>query len=213
MNLLSRDEFRETVFARDNHKCVICGASDEIAAHHILERCLWEDGGYYIDNGATLCPEHHLEAEKTTLSCEDIRLKAGVDTILPSKFDPNNIYDKWGNIILKDVLIKGELYDTEQFQKVISWYKFPYFCVDGEYFNKLIKYPRTRHVVGSGLQKGDEDDYVSFKELEGKHLVVEEKIDGANTGVSFHDCTLKLQCRGHYLEGHGDWPEFDQFKI
>jgi hypothetical protein len=35
--LLTRDEFREGVFERDNHKCVICGATAQ-DAHHILER-------------------------------------------------------------------------------------------------------------------------------------------------------------------------------
>ena len=48
------------------------------------------------------------------------------------------------------------------------------------------KYPRTRHLVGSRLQPGDEDlDAVPMSELEGKHVVVEEKMDGANCGVSF----------------------------
>lgn len=58
--LLTRDIFRESVFSRDNHKCVICGnpAKD---AHHIIERRLFSDGGYYIDNGASLCEEHHIK--------------------------------------------------------------------------------------------------------------------------------------------------------
>ena len=43
--LLTRDEFREGVFARDHNNCVICGepAAD---AHHIVERRLFSDGGY-----------------------------------------------------------------------------------------------------------------------------------------------------------------------
>ena len=44
---------------------------------------------------------------------------------------------------------------------------------------KMIKYPRTQHIEGSRLQKGDEDlDGVRFRDLKGQHLVVEEKIDG-----------------------------------
>ncbi|MFA7219194.1 MAG: RNA ligase family protein [Synergistaceae bacterium] len=79
--------------------------------------------------------------------------------------------------------------------------------------SELKKYPRTPHIEGSGLSDGDEDlDIVPFHSLRGKHLVVEEKQDGANTGISFdEDGSLLLQCRGHYLIG-GDWPEFDQFK-
>ena len=55
--LLSRDEFREGVFERDGHKCVVCKEQGK-DAHHILERRLFNDGGYYLDNGATLCEKH-----------------------------------------------------------------------------------------------------------------------------------------------------------
>ena len=48
------------------------------------------------------------------------------------------------------------------------------------------KYPRTRHIEGSRLQPGDEDlEAVPFRDIAGRHLVVEEKIDGANCGISF----------------------------
>ena len=87
--ILSRDEFRESVFQRDNFKCVICGdkAKD---AHHIIERRLFSDGGYYLDNGASLCEKHHIEAEETTLSCEEIRLKAGIENIIIPIWSGNN---------------------------------------------------------------------------------------------------------------------------
>ena len=65
------------------------------------------------------------------------------------------------------------------------------------------KYPRTRHIEGSRLSAGDEDlSAVPFRELAGKHLVVEEKLDGANAALSFDDDgALLLQSRGHYLSG------------
>jgi len=64
------------------------------------------------------------------------------------------------------------------------------------------KYPRTQHLEGSGLQKGDEPDRMPFGLLKEKFLVVEEKLDGANVGISFDDRgELRLQCRGHYLTG------------
>jgi len=79
--------------------------------------------------------------------------------------------------------------------------------------NSITRYPRTRHIESSGLQKGDDLEIVKFDELRGKVLVVEEKIDGANTAISFDSGgELLLQSRGHYLKG-GDWPEFDQFKV
>lgn len=65
------------------------------------------------------------------------------------------------------------------------------------------KYPRTPHLEGSRLQPGDEDlSQIPFKDIKGKYLVAEEKIDGANTGISFDgDGNLMLQSRGHYLTG------------
>ena len=79
--LLTRDEFRNSVFARDKHKCVICSLPAQ-DAHHILERRLWPDGGYYLDNGASLCGEHHIQAEQTVLGCPEIREKAGITKVL-----------------------------------------------------------------------------------------------------------------------------------
>lgn len=65
------------------------------------------------------------------------------------------------------------------------------------------KYPRTPHLEGSRLQPGDEDlSQVPFSAIAGRHLVVEEKIDGANSGISFDENgNLLLQSRGHYLTG------------
>lgn len=65
------------------------------------------------------------------------------------------------------------------------------------------KYPRTPHIRGSRLQEGDEDlEAVPFETLEGQYIIIEEKIDCANSGISFSDaCNLLLQSRGHYLTG------------
>lgn len=69
--------------------------------------------------------------------------------------------------------------------------------------NMILKYPRTPHLEGSRLQEGDEDlSQVRFSEIAGRHLAVEEKCDGANSGISFSDSgELLLQSRGHYLTG------------
>lgn len=65
------------------------------------------------------------------------------------------------------------------------------------------KYPRTPHLQGSRLQVEDEDlSQRRFAEIDGKHVVLEEKIDGANCAVSFNESgELLLQSRGHYLTG------------
>lgn len=173
--LLTRDDFREGVFNRDNHKCVICGepAKD---AHHIIERRLFTDGGYYLDNGASLCEIHHILAEQTILTCDEIREKIGIKTpILPDHFYHDIDYDKWGNIINPDgKRFKGELFYDESVQKILK---------SGnvlDLFQKYIKYQRTYHLPWSNLLKDDRklenDD--NFK---GKEVVVTLKMDGENT--------------------------------
>ncbi len=76
------------------------------------------------------------------------------------------------------------------------------------------KYPRTPHLEGSRLQKGDEDiSRIPFDSIRGRHLVVEEKIDGANVGLSFDDSgKLFLQSRGHYLAGGAREAHYDLYK-
>lgn len=52
----------------------------------------------------------------------------------------------------------------------------------------IIKYPRTPHIQGSRLQPGDEDlRQRPFSDIAGRNVVLEEKIDGANSAVSFTD--------------------------
>lgn len=76
------------------------------------------------------------------------------------------------------------------------------------------KYPRTRHIRGSRLQAGDHDlSAAPFDVLRGRHLVVEEKLDGANAGVGFGPGGgLRLQSRGHYLTGGPRERGFGPFK-
>ena len=70
----------------------------------------------------------------------------------------------------------------------------------------ILKYPRTRHIEGSRLQLGDIADDKPIKDLKGQNLIVEEKLDGANSAVSFDIAgNLLLQSRGHYL--NGGWRE------
>lgn len=79
---------------------------------------------------------------------------------------------------------------------------------------QILKYPRTPHLEGSRLQPGDEDlSQVPLSDLWGCSLVVEEKLDGANCGISFHtDGRLLLQSRGHYLTGGAREKHFAPFK-
>lgn len=80
--------------------------------------------------------------------------------------------------------------------------------------DKILKYPRTPHIEGSRCQPGDEDlDSVPFAKIAKRFIVVEEKVDGANSGISFtSEGELLLQSRGHYLTGGGREKHFSLFK-
>lgn len=101
-SLLTREQFKEAVFKRDKGICIVpgCGKPGQ-DAHHIIERALWKEsselGGYLIDNGATLCGEHHIHAEKNFFPPHACRMWAGItNRILPKQLDPTKAYDKWG---------------------------------------------------------------------------------------------------------------------
>ena len=98
--LLSREEFKRQVFARSRGACVFCG-KPAVDAHHILERKLFVDGGYYAENGAAVCEGHHWECESTVLAVDVVRAAAGLTGAvkLPPALDQAGTYDKWGNRI------------------------------------------------------------------------------------------------------------------
>jgi hypothetical protein len=176
--LLSRDRFREQVFERDGHTCVCC-AKPAVDAHHILERRLFPDGGYYLDNGASVCEEHHLAAERTTLSVEELRERIGcTKPVLPDHLYADLTYDKWGNVIMPNgTRLKGELFHDESVQKVLKEGG-----VLGQFTNR-VKYSRTHHLPWSlGLT---EDDRIlkSTSPFEGKRVVVTQKMDGENSSL------------------------------
>lgn len=176
--LLSRKKFREEVFKRDKYTCVFCDSSAK-DAHHILERRLFPDGGYYIDNGASVCRQHHLECEQTLISVEDVRAACGIkNAVLPPHLYRDCVYDKWGNIILDSYRrLPGELFEDESVKKILREGKVL------SHFTDVIKYPRTFHVPFSpGVNKDDRtlDCWVSFM---GKRVIVTEKLDGENTSL------------------------------
>ena len=80
------------------------------------------------------------------------------------------------------------------------------------------KYPRTPHAAGSRLQKGDTaEGQVSLREMQKKHpnskMIIEEKLDGAQAAASYSDdLELRLQSRGHYLNGGAREGQFNLFK-
>lgn len=182
--LLSRDAFREGVFERDGGKCVICGkpAAD---AHHILERRLFDDGGYYLDNGASVCAEHHILCEQTVISVEEVRDAAGIQrALLPDQLYDDASFDKWGNEILPNgQRLRGELWHDESVQKVLAAGG-----VLGLFTNR-VKYGRTFHLPWSEGMHDDDRMLKSLVAFEGHEVCVSRKLDGENTTMmrdAFH---------------------------
>lgn len=80
-----RKSFRLRVFTRDGYRCAKCGkpgqdrqcevsTSDlvELDAHHITSRDLMPNGGYVPENGISLCPDCHIEAEAGTIPADEL---------------------------------------------------------------------------------------------------------------------------------------------
>ena len=172
--LLERDQFRELVFDRDKYACVICGADGQ-DAHHIMERRLFPNGGYYLENGATLCGPCHLRAEQTTLTVSQILEAIGAShPVLPPHLYGDQAYDKWGNPILPNgTRLRGELYDDPSVRKVLA-------PVLHEFVSR-VKYPRTYHLPFSPAVTDDDRIMGSYIGFEGYEVVVTEKMDGENT--------------------------------
>lgn len=143
-----------------------------------MERRLWDDGGYYLDNGATLCGVCHIKAETTELTVELIREKAGITTkMLPEHFYNDDLeYDKWGNQIQANgTRLRGELFDDESVQKILAQGGFL------SLFTPYVKYPRTFHLPWSqGLGEKDKVQTI-IPYTSNDEVVVTAKMDGENT--------------------------------
>lgn len=137
----------------------------------------WSDGGYYVDNGATLCGLCHIQAEQTIITPDQLRHEAGITRkILPAHLYSDQAYDKWGNpYIAVDRRMPGELFDDPSVQKILA-------PVLHE-FTSRVKYPRTYHLPWSLGLTSDDRVMEDLSELEGHDLVVTIKMDGEQTTI------------------------------
>lgn len=173
--LLTREQFREQCLIRDNYTCVFCSEKNDIVVHHIIERRIFGDGGYYLNNGASVCAEHHMKCESTEISLQQVREACGiVKAVLPPHFYHDQEYDKWGNVIMPNgQRLKGELFFDESVQKVIKNYL--------PLFTDWVKYPRTYHLPWSEGMHDDDRMMQSLDEFYGRRVIVTEKLDGENS--------------------------------
>jgi hypothetical protein len=134
-------------------------------------------GGYYIDNGASLCGDCHIKAEQTVICPHLIRAVAGIRKIVLSPhLYPDYEYDKWGNIVNNNgSRIRGELFNDESVQKILQ--------AGGvlDSFLPYVKYPRTFHLPFSQGRTDDDRALKDCSVFENKSVVITIKMDGENT--------------------------------
>lgn len=176
--LLSRDEFRELTFKRDHHTCVFCEKPAQ-DAHHIVERRLWPDQGYYLENGASVCDVHHILCETTEITVEQVREACGITrVVLPPHLYQDQVYDKWGNPIMPNGMrLRGDLFYDESVQKILAQGKVL------DLFTHWVKYGRTHHLPWSPGMNEDDRMIGNMSRFEGKRVIVTEKMDGENTNM------------------------------
>lgn len=94
--LLTREEFKQQVFARTGGKCCVPGCNcDAVDAHHIMDRKLFDDNGYYLWNGAALCAKHHLDAENSIILPGECLDYMGIDPM--ECYVPDKLKDEYKN--------------------------------------------------------------------------------------------------------------------
>jgi hypothetical protein len=175
----ARDQFRTIVLARDNNRCVVCGEPAQ-DVHHIIERRLFADGGYFPANGASVCGPCHIRAEQTLISPEELREAAGITkAYLPEHLYDDAKYDKWGNeVISGGRRLQGELFEDPSVQAILK--------AGGvlDLFTSFVKYPRTHHLPWS---PGMHDDDRVIKEMSAienaDEVIVTTKMDGENSSL------------------------------
>lgn len=173
--LLPSNAFKSLVLERDGGACVCCQKpTDQVQM--LLDARLWEDGGYYLDNGVSLCKEHQESALKTALMPKQLREMAGIKSImLPPSYSEDDNYDCWGNVVRSTgVRYKSELFDEPDVQ---------HWLIEGgciNDFSPFYKHPSTPHLQWSKGVQRDDRVLASDAMFEGQEVIISEKRDGEN---------------------------------
>ena len=205
-SLLNREQFRDAVFKRDRYCCVIpfCGkkmaspTDKAFDAHHIMERRLWdayeEEGGYFLDNGVTVCDDpHHKLAEKNVIPPQAFYRWLGLK--YPWSVPASMKYRVWDPEF-------GEITDVNKWGEP---FKMP------TRSGTDIKYPSTPYLPFSpGHKDGHDDTMPSIDHLIGIPLVVTEKRDGSNVKMVGGTDGYVASRAGH--ESSASHPSFDYLK-
>lgn len=163
---MTRNSFRERCVSRDGGECIVPTCDREVTpspdgpgeVHHIIERKLWEDGGYFPANGASVCNPHHRMAEENIIPPQAFWRWAGVDNPVVPVEDTTDgegyiDVDKW-----------GEPLESPAWQE----------------HRKYIKYPSTRHLPFSHEREADDTAHREVDAFLDIPLVATIKMDGGN---------------------------------
>lgn len=167
MSKQERQKFREQCRDRDNNECIVpwCDGSAE-DVHHIIERKLWDDGGYIPNNGASVCNYHHRHAEKNNIPPQAFWMWAGIENPpLPGSVDSADV-DKW-----------GESFETPPGQDKREYAKYQ------SSRHMLPLYWHDEETVAKERMEHDDTGLETIDDFVGVPLVVTHKIDGGNMMV------------------------------
>lgn len=186
---MSRQTFREQCVDRDGGECLVPWCSEEVTTepdgpgeiHHIIERELWDTGGYIPENGACVCNEHHRMAEQNEIPPQAFWKWSGITIpAMPNECNTDGYgaytwpvedrdntdpiaFNKW-----------GERFDTPPNANLREYHK----------------YPSTRHLLplywqserGTAEQRTGRDDtgHTDVESFLDIPLVATVKLDGSN---------------------------------
>jgi len=161
---MTRQDFREECVARDYGQCLVPGCTKPVDAdpegpgevHHIIERKLWDDGGYIPDNGACVCNPHHRLAEENII--------------------PPHAFWRWAEV--EDPPIPEDN-EKAMDMDVDKWGK-PMPSPAWQENREYIKYPSTHHLPFSHERDADDTAHNQLEWAMGYPLVATVKMDGGN---------------------------------
>lgn len=147
---MNREEAEAACFNRDGG-CVVPWCDKEAQdAHHIIERKLWDDGGYFLENLASVCHEHHKDAEENRIPPQAFWMWIGeTPETVKVPHQVGNCVNKWGDVYRKPVL-------------------------------RHIKYPTTRYLENSPSFDDERNEPVRYTDMFEEPLVLTIKMDGSN---------------------------------
>lgn len=224
-SLLTREQFREGVFKRDRMTCVVPGCGRKMKslddknfdAHHIYERRLWEareeQGGYFLDNGVTVCDHpHHMLAEKNAIPPQAFHRWIGIEPLLPKALRLPWWTESEGFESIDELKAhfdeSGRPYPSPIDRDFNKW---------GEPFKMPtrtgtdLKYPTTYYLPFSPRPEGHESDvHEDLGHWVNVPLVVTAKMDGSNVKLVGGADGYVASRAGH--ERSASHPSFDYLK-